>query len=122
MGFSTTVLINGIVFFLGCVSLWAGVKIGWIPWTGDMGAGPIQLTWKAIVPGICGLAIVIGTPIALMHLGAALTFSLVIATQLFLGILIDVFLDGKPLSWPLAAGSVVMLVGCLLILNAEKLK
>ena len=122
MGFSTTVFVNGIVFFVGCLALWAGVKVGWIPWTGEMGAGPIQLSWKSIVPGICGLAIVIGTPIALMNLGAALTFSLVIATQLFLGILIDVYMEGKPLSWPLVAGSLAMLVGCLLILNAEKLK
>ncbi|MFM6927395.1 MAG: DMT family transporter [Bdellovibrio sp.] len=121
-GFSTTVLVNGIVFFIGCLTLWAGVKLGWIPWTGSMGAGPIQLSWRTIIPGFCGLAIVIGTPIALMNLGAALTFSLVIATQLFLGILIDVFLEGKTLSWPLVAGSATMLVGCLLILNAEKLK
>jgi len=57
-----------------------------------------------------------------MNLWAALAFSLVIATQLFLGILIDVYIEGKTLSWPLVAGSVAMLAGCLLILNAEKLK
>jgi hypothetical protein len=38
MGFSTTVFVNGIVFFVGCLALWAGVKVGWIPWTGEMGA------------------------------------------------------------------------------------
>lgn len=121
MGFSTTVLVNGAVFFLGCVGLWGGVKLGWIPWTGTMGAGPLQLSIKALLPGICGLAIVIGTPIALMHLGGALTFSLVIATQLFLGIVIDIVMDGKAITWPLVAGAIVMLAGCLLILNAEKL-
>lgn len=96
--------------------------MGFIPWTGDMGAGPIQLNWKTLLPGLCGMAIVVGTPIALMHLGAALTFSIVIATQLILGILIDVVMDGKPLSWPLLGGSVIMFAGVILILNADKLK
>jgi len=103
---------------IGGLALWGGVKLGWIPWEGNMGANPIQLSWKVLLPGLCGLAIVIGTPIALMNLGTALTFSVVIATQLLLGLLIDVFINGKPLSWPLVAGAVLMFAGCMLILNA----
>lgn len=122
VGFTTAVLLNGVVFFVGCLALWGGVKLGLIPWTGDMGAGPIQLNWKTLLPGLCGMAIVVGTPIALMNLGAALTFSIVIATQLVLGIFIDVVIDGKPLSWPLIMGALIMFAGVTLILNADKLK
>lgn len=123
LGLTTTVFINGVVFFVACSLFWILVKVGVVPFSGHLGAHAIEnIGWKNIVPGLCGVVIVVATPLALMHLGAALTFSVVIATQLILGLLIDVTLDGRPLTWPLVAGSVVMFLGCLMILNADKLQ
>ncbi|MDG0815536.1 DMT family transporter [Bdellovibrio svalbardensis] len=123
LGLTSTVFINGIVFFAACTLFWLLVKAGLIPLSGSLGAQPLEnLGWKNIIPGLCGVVIVVATPLALMHLGAALTFSIVIATQLILGMLIDVTLQGKPLTWPLATGAIMMFLGCLLILNADKLQ
>lgn len=121
LGLTTTVLINAIVFLAASAALWFSVKAGWIPLTGSLGAGVIKgLGYKNIIPGLCGLVIVIATPISLMHLGAATTFSLVIATQLLLSVALDVIAEGRALTWPLVAGATIMVLGCLLMLNESK--
>lgn len=123
LGLASAVFINGVVFCLATTLWWFLVKMGWVSMPAALGANPIEnLTWKNIVPGLCGVVIVVATPMALMHLGAALTFSLVIATQLILGLVLDATLGGKVVGWPQIVGAVVMLLGCMLILNADKLQ
>lgn len=72
------------------------------------------LSWWIVIPGVLGLAIVIGIPWTLRELGALAAFALIIASQLVASAAWDAFVEGKPLGWTRVLGGALTFAGALL--------
>lgn len=113
-GLANTVLVNGIVFLVISVGLWALVKLR----PGLLGAeflppptsGPVAL-WRVILPGIFGVVIVTGLPWAIARLGALGAILILLVTQLALSLIWDAVVEGVPIHPARVGGAVLALVG-----------
>jgi len=112
-GFSSALLLNGVVFlafnFLLFAAVWAQPKI----FPGDFlmqgRLTDFKLWW--IVPGICGFLLVTGLTVSISKIGALQTFVICIASQIVCGLLWDLLVDGRGLSFWRVVGAAVTLAG-----------
>lgn len=76
--------------------------------------GSLDFKWWYIIPGICGLLIILGFPFAIYHLGAAKATILIIAAQVIVSTLWDIYVGKVPITTykaiaaALALGSVLL--------------
>ena len=54
--------------------------------------------WWYFIPGLCGFLIVFGIPYGIIRIGALLTITLMICTQIITSIFWDTFVEQIPLS------------------------
>lgn len=70
--------------------------------------------WWILIPGLCGLLIVIGMPIAIMKLGAFRTIIIVVAVQLAVSIGWDLVVDQIVISPLRVIGALLACIGVVL--------
>jgi bacterial/archaeal transporter family-2 protein len=112
-GFSSALLLNGIVFllfnFLMFLAVWLQPKVFSSDYLLQGRLTDFRLWW--IVPGICGFLLVTGLAISLSKIGALQTFVICIAAQILCGVLWDMMIEGKTLTLMRVVGAVITLVG-----------
>lgn len=120
-GLLSAVLVNALVFVVFSLGLWVGARNGWLPVPESLGANSIRdLRWWQYLPGLFGFLIVLLIPLSIGHLGAGLTFSLVIATQLVASFAWDSY---RHQLWPpLAAwvGLGLILAGSIILIRVSQ--
>ena len=121
IGLLSAVLLNAVLFMVLAGVLWTLARMGALPLVGEMGAGPFKdMSLWQLWPGVFGFLIVLLTPWAIMHLGAGLTFALIIATQLIVSLIWDSL---QTQAWPSATswlGVVLVLSGAVLLLRSAE--
>lgn len=115
-GFSSALLLNGIVFLVFNLMLFA---IVWSQPRFFPGEYVIQgrlsdfrLWW--IVPGLCGFMLVSSLVIAMSKIGALQTFVICIASQILCSMMWDYFVSGKELSTARLVGAAVTMAGAVI--------
>ena len=120
IGLLSAVLLNAVIFVMFAGLLWFLARMGVLPLVGEMGAGSFKgLSLWQIWPGIFGFLIVLLTPWAIMHLGAGLTFALIIATQLLVSLAWDCLQNQ---AWPPISswvGIALVLAGAVILLRSS---
>ena len=111
------VLAAFISFFVGTIALFAYILISGIP-LGNL-AGAKDATAIAWIGGLLGAFFVAATVTLVPRLGVAMSFSLIIAGQMMVTILIDHFgllgVEVKPISFARIAGILLITAGVVLI-------
>lgn len=92
------VLLNSIIYIAGAGTLFLiSRKYGdWLPVFLKPRGGVEALSWWYLIPGLCGLVIVVGMPIAIMKMGTFQMFVIIIAIQLAGSLLWDKFVEQIP--------------------------
>lgn len=70
--------------------------------------------WWSILPGICGLAVVLGLPWAIGQIGALKVFLILVAAQMVSSAFWDIAIEGVPLNGYRIAGIGLAVSGALL--------
>jgi len=76
-----------------------------------------KLPLAAIIPGICGLVIIAGMPIAISKVGVFTTVMIVIACQILAGLAWDRFYTGASISGVQIVGALIVALGIILVMR-----
>ena len=113
-GLANTVLVNGVVFLVVSLLLWATMKLrpGVLPreFLPPDDGGPVAV-WRVILPGVFGVLIVIGLPWAIARLGALGAILILLVTQLIVSMIWDAYVEGVPVQPLRVAGATLALIG-----------
>lgn len=115
-GFSSALLLNGIVFLVFNLILFAAVWLQpqWFPQAyliqGQL--NNFKLFW--ILPGLMGFLLVMGITVAMGAIGAVPTILLSIAAQIVCSISWDYFVESKPVTIMKVTGAAVTFLGVFL--------
>ena len=106
LGLAGALFANSVVFLLGAALVLLLVRMAPERWPEFLRV-PLQpgspWQWRAVLPGICGLVIVLGIPWGITQLGALRVMILVVAAQLVAGLIWDALVEGIPVDpWRLA--------------------
>jgi bacterial/archaeal transporter family-2 protein len=74
--------------------------------------GPFT-AWN-LVPGVCGVVLVVGMPLAIRHLGAATSVVALLAAQLLTSLVWDAAFEGRPVTLIRAVGITLAFAGAAL--------
>jgi transporter family-2 protein len=112
-GLWSATLVNMVVALLATVAVYAAVR--WAP--GMLPGGSSQVLrfqgftpWH-LLPGLCGVLIVVGMPLAISRLGAVQSVLLLIAAQLVTSLVWDATVENRPATAARVVGSVVAFAG-----------
>lgn len=119
LGIASALLLNSLVLLAISIGFWLLMKYSVLSgWGGMTSLSFSDLKWWQYLPGILGFVIILSTPLAIQHLGANLTFALIICTQLIISLLWDSL---EQRAWPnlvswvgvgvMAAGVLILLMG-----------
>jgi bacterial/archaeal transporter family-2 protein len=112
-GFSSALLLNGLVFLVFNFLLFALVYFqphifpAGFQIQGQVSA--FKVWW--ILPGICGFMLVMGLAVAFSQVGAVQAIVICIAAQIIASMLWDLFVDGKEIGMARLVGTVVTFIG-----------
>lgn len=70
-----------------------------------------------LIPGVLGLSLVAGLPLAISRWGALNTFLWLIASQIVASAFWDYLVEGQPFSWKKLIGGLIAIVGAWLAVN-----
>ncbi len=70
-----------------------------------------QIQWWYLIPGFCGFLLVFGLPWAFQNIGSAMTFILLVSSQVVMGLIWDVFVSQLTISRMTLIGAAITLVG-----------
>lgn len=104
-GLSGATLLNSLMFFLVALVLYFGDVM-----TNPKASIHDFKFWFAI-PGVLGLAIVVGLPLSMSKWGAMNTFLWLIASQIVASAFWDFLVEGEPFSWKKLIGGGVAIAG-----------
>jgi bacterial/archaeal transporter family-2 protein len=112
-GFSSALLLNGIVFLVFNLILFGMV---WIqprlfPSEYLIQGQLSDFKWLWILPGLFGFLLVMGLTVASSKIGAVPTFVISIAAQIIMSIAWDSFVDSKPLTAMKVSGAILTFAG-----------
>lgn len=107
IGMGSAIFMNGVVFFLASLIYWYFNRTVDFDWS--------QITFSRVPPGLFGFLIVLLTPLSIGYLGVTLTFSLIIASQLILSLMIESFQNKAWPSLTVVAGVVLLTAGVAMI-------
>jgi len=97
LGLAGALFANSVVFLLGAAVVLLAVRVAPERWP-DFLRVPAEpgswVQWRAILPGICGLVIVLGIPWGMTHLGALRVMLLAVTAQLLAGLVWDAVAEG----------------------------
>ena len=74
-----------------------------------------HLSWWYIIPGLCGLCLVAGIPLAINKIGALNVFIAIVAGQMILSIIWDFYVEGIAISPIRITSAVLSLISVLLL-------
>ncbi len=106
------VTIGNVVAAIGSGAAWLWLRRG-----GPLLAEVQRVPWLVLVPSVAGLAIVAGMPAAIARVGVGRAVVLVIAVQIFAGLLWDRFGAGGAITGHRVAGAALVLVGSWLVMR-----
>jgi uncharacterized membrane protein YdcZ (DUF606 family) len=115
-GFSSALLLNGLVFLACNILLFSAVW--WQPrlFPDDFliqgKLTDFKMWW--VIPGICGFLLVTGLVVSLNKIGAMQTFVICIASQILCGLLWDLLVEHRGLTPLRFCGAAITLVGALI--------
>ena len=113
-GLATTVLMNGIVFLVVALLLWAIMKLRpeFLPreFLPPQLGGPVAF-WRVVLPGVFGVLIVVGLPWAIARMGALGAILILLVTQLVVSMVWDALVEGVSVQPLRIAGAALALVG-----------
>lgn len=84
---------------------------------GSLGEELGRLPLALIIPGVCGLIIIAGMPVAISKIGVSTTVMIVIGCQIVAGLAWDRFYAQTPISATQLVGAVIVAVGVLLVMR-----
>lgn len=89
------VLLNSIIYVMGAVILFFLSRKygGSLPNILKPHGGWENISWWYLIPGLCGLVIVVGMPVVIMKIGVFRMFMIIIAIQLIGSLLWDKFIE-----------------------------
>ncbi len=115
-GFSSALLLNGVVFLVFNFILFALVYFQPQLFTAEYRlqgqVSDFKLWW--ILPGICGFMLVMGLAFSLSQVGAVQTFVICIAAQIVCSLAWDAFIEGKEVATMRIVGAAVTFLGAFL--------
>lgn len=121
LGIATALLLNSLILLIIAIGFWLLMKYSVLSgWGNTASLSFSELKWWQYLPGILGFVIILTTPLAIQHLGANLTFALIICTQLIISLLWDSLAQK---SWPSFSswmGIAIMMVGVLVLLSGKR--
>ncbi len=112
IGMGSAIFMNGVVFFVASILYWYFNQTANFDWG--------QITVWHVLPGIFGFLIVLLTPLSIGAIGATLTFSLIIASQLILSLAIESMQTKSLPSINVLGGVLLLVAGAIVIFTAEK--
>lgn len=106
IGVAQTTFISSIATLLFCIPLYYTVKFypQYFPEFFHVKAPFTTYKWWYIFPGLFGVFIVAGLPLAFSKLGAVKVTVGLIAAQMIASVLWDTFIDKLPMAWPKLLG------------------
>lgn len=110
------VLLNSIIYVVGSVSLFFLSRKygGFLPAVLKPHGEWENISWWYLIPGLCGLIIVVGMPVVIMKIGVFNMFMIVIAVQLVGSLLWDKCVEQIPPTPLRIAGACLAFIGVLL--------
>ncbi len=121
LGIASALLLNSLILLVIAIGFWLLMKYSVLSGFGETSSLHFSdLKWWQYLPGILGFVIILSTPLAIQHLGANLTFALIICTQLIISLLWDSLAQK---AWPNLIswlGIAVMVSGVLILLAGKK--
>ncbi|MBU8895252.1 hypothetical protein DRW03_06765 [Corallococcus sp. H22C18031201] len=112
-GLWSAALLNMTVALVATFSVYALLR--WAPGVLPGGGSVLtrfgSLTPWHVLPGLCGVVIVAGMPLAISRLGAVQSVLLLIAAQLVAGLVWDALVENRPATAARIVGSVVAFAG-----------
>jgi transporter family-2 protein len=121
VGLPNTVLLSATMLLLASLALWvvAYRMPAALPWYLQLkGHRGLFAAWW-VVPGLLGLALVLGIPFAIERVGAFPVFLGVLAGQLLTSLVWDALLEGRPLTPMKVCGALLALAGAALVGRGE---
>lgn len=118
LSLASMILLNSTVFFILSAGFWLLTKVNVLS-GGNLPSDPSNLQWWQFLPGIFGFVIVLCTPLAIKHLGANITFAIVICTQLFVSMVWDAMMSKHVPSTMSLAGVFIMIVGLGVLISGK---
>lgn len=115
-GVTSAILLNNSVILFAAVLLYVAVKCWpqFFPAAFRGGAAFSDFSWHYALPGLCGLFLVAGIPLAIGKIGALNVFLGIVCGQVVGSLIWDKLAFGIPLTWPRIAGAVFALIAVLL--------
>ncbi|GHG66263.1 DMT family transporter [Comamonas sp. JC664] len=112
-GLMSAVLVNMVVATVATFAVYMAVRTVPGLWP-EAAAGQGRLSgftpWH-LLPGLCGVVIVLGMPWAMSRLGAVQSALLLMAAQLITSLVWDAMVEGRPATFPRVLGSGVAFMG-----------
>lgn len=117
-GLSSAVFLNAFLFFVlsGILLLWAKLAPHQVPeyWRiKDLNMD--QARWWYLIPGLCGFLLVLGVPMSLQANGPSKTFILLIASQVVVSLLFEIFIFSTPISNMKLIGALLAAIGAAMV-------
>ena len=120
IGLSTAVTINAAVFLGASFVFWIMTRTfpDFFPsmMPPKTSFSHIDWKWHYIIPGMSGFLLVLGLPWAIQQIGASRAITLLVSTQVVVGLLWEIFITHTPVSWIRIFGAVLVILGSYLIL------
>ncbi|MCC7442105.1 MAG: DMT family transporter [Bdellovibrionales bacterium] len=115
-GLVPAVFLNSLVLILAASAVY-GIAVArpdlFPPLFQDRG-GFRSFSWWYLLPGLCGLCLVMGIPWAIGRAGATPVFVTLVAAQMVASLAWDRMVEGQPLSPPRLLGAALAIAGALL--------
>ena len=112
-GFSSALLLNGLVFLVFNLILFAGVWLQPKLFPEDYllqgRFTDFKMWW--LIPGLCGFLLVTGLAVSLTKIGALQAFVICIASQVLCGLAWDAMVEGKALTTARVVGALITVSG-----------
>lgn len=102
----------------------AVIAVGWFAITRSMKGPAVEwfalrqgrsIAWWYVLPGACGVALVVGLPWAIGRIGALQAFIAVVAAQMLAGLAWDYFVEHIQIGGARVGGALLAILGALLV-------
>lgn len=116
-GLASAVLFNTLVMlmFMALLLVIAKWRPEWLPQFFRMKGGFTAFRWWYLVPGLCGLALVVGIPFAIQRVGTLPVFLGILGGQMVMSLAWDALVEHRPLTTLRLAGAGVAILSAWMV-------